>query len=160
MLKIRLQRTGRKHEPTFRIVVTESQNSTKSGRALEVLGSYDARKSNEIIHEDRVMYWISKGAQASDTMHNMLVHKKIIEGKKVNPLPRKKPIVDQAKIDAEAKATLEKAEKEAADIEAAKAAVEAPAVEEQIVEAKTVTPPEVDAEIQATEETPVEEPQA
>jgi small subunit ribosomal protein S16 len=160
MLKIRLQRTGRKHEPTFRIVVTESQNSTKSGRALEVLGSYDARKSNEIIHEERVKYWISKGAQASDTMHNMLVHKKIIEGKKVNPLPRKKPIIDQAKIDAEAKAAAEKAEKEAAEAEAAKTAAETPAVEEPIVEAESATSSEAEAETPAIEEAPAEDPQA
>jgi small subunit ribosomal protein S16 len=128
MLKIRLQRTGRKHEPTFRIVVTESQNSTKSGKALEVLGSYDPRKKNEVIHEDRVKHWMSKGAKASDTIHNLLVTKKLVEGKKVNVLPRKSPIVDQAKIDAEAKAAEEAAAAKArAEAEAAQAAAESEA---------------------------------
>ncbi len=92
MLKIRLQRTGRKHETTFRIVLTDSQNSPKSGRYLEVLGNYDPRKTNEQIKEDRVKFWISKGAQLSDTLHNMFIEKKIIEGKKVNALPKRTPI--------------------------------------------------------------------
>lgn len=93
MLKIRLQRVGRKHEPTFRVVLTDSQNSTKSGRMLEVLGSHDPRhKEKTALDADRIKYWISKGAKVTDTMHNMLVSKKIIEGKKINVLPRKTPI--------------------------------------------------------------------
>lgn len=96
MLKIRLQRTGRKHEPTFRVVLTDSKNSTKSGKYLEKLGSYDPRKENEVFDSERIKYWISKGAQPSDTLHNLLVSKKIIEGKKRNVLPKKSPIVKDA----------------------------------------------------------------
>jgi len=59
---------------------------------LEVLGNYDPRKTNEQIKEDRVKFWISKGAQLSDTLHNMFIEKKIIEGKKVNALPKRTPI--------------------------------------------------------------------
>lgn len=92
MLKIRLQRTGRKHEPTFRVVLTDSKNSTKSGKYLERLGSYDARKENEVLNADRIKYWISKGAKPSDTVFNILVQHKVIEGKKKNVLPRKSPI--------------------------------------------------------------------
>lgn len=92
MLKIRLQRVGRVHEPTFRVVVTDSKNSTKSGRALEVVGSHDPRnKSKTTLNTDRIKYWISVGAQPTVTMHNMLVSKKIIEGKKLNALPKKRP---------------------------------------------------------------------
>ncbi|MCC2630970.1 MAG: ribosomal protein small subunit ribosomal protein, partial [Candidatus Paceibacter sp.] len=90
MLKIRLQRVGRKHEPTFRLVLTDSQNSTKSGRYLEVLGNHDPRhKDKTAINVDRVKHWISKGAKPTDTVHNMFVSKKIIEGKKINVLPKK-----------------------------------------------------------------------
>lgn len=93
MLKIRLQRVGRKHEPVFRIVLTDSHNSTKSGRFLEVLGAYDARhKENAQFEGDRIKHWISKGAKLSDTLHNLLVTKKVIEGKKINVLPKKSPI--------------------------------------------------------------------
>ncbi|MDO8591020.1 MAG: 30S ribosomal protein S16, partial [bacterium] len=89
MLKIRLQRVGRKHIPTFRVVLTDSRNSTKSGRFLEILGSYDSRKDDsKIVDAERVKYWISKGAQLSGTLHNFFVHTKIIEGKKINVLPK------------------------------------------------------------------------
>jgi small subunit ribosomal protein S16 len=93
MLKIRLQRVGRKHEPVFRLVLTDSQNSTKSGRYLEMLGSHDPRKENKTEFKiERVKYWISKGAQPSDTVHNLLVSQKVIDGKKINVLPKKTPI--------------------------------------------------------------------
>jgi small subunit ribosomal protein S16 len=84
MLKIRLQRIGRKNDPSFRVVLTDRRNSPKSGKFLEVLGSYAAKQGNFEVKADRVKYWISKGANVSDTMHNFLVEKKIIEGKKVN----------------------------------------------------------------------------
>jgi small subunit ribosomal protein S16 len=101
MLKIRLQRVGRVHEPTFRIVLTESQNGPKSGRALEVLGAYDARdkggnKGNNRIDGDRIKHWIKMGAQVSDTVHNMLVSQKVLSGKKVNALPKRTPIKKDA----------------------------------------------------------------
>lgn len=94
MLMIRLQRVGRVHEPTFRVVLVDSKRSTKSGQALEVLGNHDTRKAknNSNVDGERVKYWISKGAQLSDTMRNLLISKKIITGKKVNALPKKRPI--------------------------------------------------------------------
>ena len=96
MLKIRLQRVGRKHEPSFRLVLTDSKNSTKSGKYLEVLGNYDARRGEKAeFKADKILYWMSKGAQASPTVHNLLISKKIIEGKKVNVLPKKRPILKE-----------------------------------------------------------------
>lgn len=95
MLKIRLQRIGRKNDPSFRAVLTDSKNSTKSGRFLEILGTYNPKTAdaqpNKIFKSDRIKYWLSKGAQLSPTMHNFLVHDKVIEGKKINVLPKKKP---------------------------------------------------------------------
>ncbi len=94
MLKIRLQRVGRKHEPSFRLVLTDSKNSTKSGKYLEILGNYDARRGEKAeFKADRISYWMSKGAKASETVHNLLISKKMIEGKKINTLPKKKPIL-------------------------------------------------------------------
>ncbi len=96
MLKIRLQRVGRKHEPTFRLVLTDSKNSPKSGRTLETLGAYDSRRGDKAeFKNDRIKYWITQGAQLSGTIHNLLVDRKVIEGKKVNVLPKKKPIVKE-----------------------------------------------------------------
>ena len=48
MLIIRLQRTGRKHEPTFRVVLTDSKNGPKSGKYLKNLGWYDTRIKNKL----------------------------------------------------------------------------------------------------------------
>ncbi len=123
MLIIRLQRVGRKHEPVFRLVVTDSKNSTKSGKTLETLGSYDARHGEQaVINTERVTYWMGQGAQTSDTVHNMLVHKKIITGKKVNALPLKKAIVKDAP--AEAPAPVAASVVEAAPVAAPETVVE------------------------------------
>jgi small subunit ribosomal protein S16 len=101
MLKVRLQRVGRKNDPSFRVVVTNSLNAPKSGKFLEVVGSYDARKDRIDLKGERIKHWISNGAQVSDTVHNLLVSKKVIEGKKINVLPKKKPIVKEgAKVEA------------------------------------------------------------
>ena len=91
MLKIRLQRIGRKNDPSFRAVLTDSKNSAKSGKFLEIVGTYNPKQGEAKFDGERVKYWISKGAKLSDTMHNFLVSKKIISGKKVNVLSKKKP---------------------------------------------------------------------
>ena len=95
MLKIRLQRIGRKNDPSFRVVLTDSKNSAKSGKFLEILGTYNPKAANKKERtnfvNDRIKHWLSKGVKLSDTMHNFLVSDKVIEGKKVNVLPKKKP---------------------------------------------------------------------
>ncbi|MEK7622201.1 MAG: 30S ribosomal protein S16 [Patescibacteria group bacterium] len=91
MLRIRLQRVGRKHETAFRVVVVDSRRGTKSGRALEIVGSYDPRRGKPSLKTDRIKHWLSVGAQASGTAHNLLVDTKIVAGPKVNVLPKRKP---------------------------------------------------------------------
>lgn len=119
MLMIRLQRTGRKNEPTFRVVLTDSKNGPKSGKSLEVLGSYDSRRGDKaVIDADRVKYWMSQGAKASGTIHNLLVSKKLISGKKVNVLPKKSPIKKEGEATAEAAAPESTPTAEAAPVEA------------------------------------------
>ena len=100
MLKIRLQRIGRKNDPAFRVVLTDSKNSTKSGRFLEILGTYNPKAGEKNLENDRIKYWISKGAKCSNTMHNFLVQDKIISGKKVNVLPKKKPTLKRKELKA------------------------------------------------------------
>ena len=106
MLKIRLQRTGRKHEPTFRLVLTDSKNSAKTGRFLEILGSHDFRKENTDIKKERVLHWMKTGAKPTPTVHNLLITEKVIEGKKINVLGKK----SVPKKEEEAKAAEPKAE--------------------------------------------------
>lgn len=89
MLKIRLQRVGKKHDPSFRIILTDSRSAPKSGKCIELLGSYNARKGGiPQFKKERIDYWISKGVQLSDTVHNLFVNAKIIEAKKKNVLPK------------------------------------------------------------------------
>jgi small subunit ribosomal protein S16 len=90
MLKIRLQRTGKRGQAYFRLVVTEHTTKPK-GKYLEFLGSYDPHKNEISVKADRVKYWLSVGAKLSETANNLLVGKGIIEGKKVKVWrPKKK----------------------------------------------------------------------
>ena len=91
---IRLQRTGRKHEPTFRVVLTDSKNGPKSGKYLKNLGWYDSRLKNDAVKQldvEAIKHWTSKGAKLSLTLHNFLISQKVITGKKLNALPKKTP---------------------------------------------------------------------
>jgi len=92
MLTIRFQRTGRKNNPAFRIVVLEKQRSPKAGNPLQVLGSYNPKTKHTVIDSERVKHWMSKGAQLSGTVNNLFITKGVIEGKKVNVLGKKTPI--------------------------------------------------------------------
>ncbi|KKQ35955.1 MAG: 30S ribosomal protein S16 [Candidatus Nomurabacteria bacterium GW2011_GWB1_37_5] len=103
MLTIRLQRTGRKNDPHFRAVVIDSKEGPKSGNFIEKLGSYNPKAGEIILDAERVKYWIKVGAKTSDTMHNFLISKKIIEGKKVNVLSKKSPTKKRKEIKAEKK---------------------------------------------------------
>jgi small subunit ribosomal protein S16 len=91
MLKIRLQRTGRINNPSYRVVVVEHTASPKTGNVVELVGTYDPKAKVKNLAADRIKYWISVGAQASGTVHNMLVTAGIVKGKKVNVLPQKSP---------------------------------------------------------------------
>lgn len=82
MLKIRLQRVGRKNDPSFRIVCIDSKKGPKSGNNIEILGSYNPKQNYINIKEERVKYWISTGAQISDVVNNILIKKGIIKAKK------------------------------------------------------------------------------
>lgn len=93
---MRLQRVGRKHEPTFRLVLTDSKNSTKSGRFKEILGSFDPRKTTEVFKVERIKHWLSHGISTTPTVHNLFVTHGIVKGEKINVLPKKTPIIKEA----------------------------------------------------------------
>jgi small subunit ribosomal protein S16 len=71
------------------VVLTDSKNSAKSGKYLEVLGSYDPKSKAKAFKKDDILTRIGQGAQVSETLHNLLVEEKIITGKKLNALPKK-----------------------------------------------------------------------
>jgi small subunit ribosomal protein S16 len=74
-LKIRLQRHGASHRPFYRMVVTEAA-ARRDGRFVEVLGTYEPqakRKEDELkLKLDRIDYWKSVGAKASDTAASLI----------------------------------------------------------------------------------------
>lgn len=153
MLMIRLQRVGRKNDPSFRAVVVDSHVAAKTGKVIEVVGNYDARHGEPALKADRILDWISKGAQVSDTMHNLLVKKGVVKGAKKNVASSKLGKKAQA-----AKDTKEKADAEAAKVEAKKAE-QAEAPTEPIAEEGSAEVTETPAEAEATE-APAEETKA
>ena len=100
MLKIRLQRVGRKNHAEFRVVVSEHQKAPTSGKNLEILGSYNPHTDTVTLVKDRIEHWMSGGAQPSGTVHNLLINQNIIKGKKVNVLPKKTAPVKEEKEEA------------------------------------------------------------
>jgi small subunit ribosomal protein S16 len=83
MLVIRFLRTGKKNQPSFKIVVVEKTRSSTSGRFAEQVGFYNPLTKEKVLKGGRIKYWLSVGAQPSNTVHNLLVSEKIIEGKKI-----------------------------------------------------------------------------
>lgn len=82
MLTIKLSKIGKTNKKVFRLVISE-KGRDPYGNVLEILGSYDPYSKNLQAKADRVKYWISKGAQMTNTVNNLLVGQNVIEGKKV-----------------------------------------------------------------------------
>ena len=72
-VKIRLNRMGAKKNPFYRIVVADSR-FPRDGRFIEVLGNYDPSKQPALVNidEEKVIDWMNKGAQPTDTVKNLL----------------------------------------------------------------------------------------
>lgn len=90
MLKVRFQRVGKKHQPSFRLVVMPHRVKAK-GKYTEKLGSYDPRAHRSTVKAERVQYWVGQGAQVSDTAYNFLVRAGVFPGpkRKISIRPRK-----------------------------------------------------------------------
>ena len=72
-VKIRLNRLGAKKNPFYRIVVADSR-APRDGRFIEVLGNYDPSQTPAVVNvdEEKVLGWMQKGAQRTDTEKNLL----------------------------------------------------------------------------------------
>ena len=89
---IRMQRVGRKNDAAFRVVLTEKRSKSKSGQQ-EILGSHHPKTKETVLKNERISYWISKGAQVSPTVRNLLSSKKVLEGKTIPAVnPRVKTV--------------------------------------------------------------------
>jgi len=83
MLVIRYLRVGKKNQPSFKIVVTDKRKPPRGGRFVEILGFYNPLTKKKNVKKERILHWLSKGAQPSVSIHNLLISEKIIEGKKI-----------------------------------------------------------------------------
>ena len=72
-VSIRLRREGTKNSPYYKVVVADKR-SPRDGKFIEIVGAYDPKKPghNSTLNIDRVEYWISKGAQPSDTVRSLI----------------------------------------------------------------------------------------
>ena len=72
-VSIRLRREGAKNRPYYKVVVADSR-SPRDGKFIELLGTYDPKKTghNSTLKLDRIEYWMSKGAQPSDTVRSLI----------------------------------------------------------------------------------------
>lgn len=91
---MRLQRIGKRGQAYFRVIVTEHTKKPK-GEYLELLGTYNPHEKVLKVKKDRIEYWVSKGAQTSPTVNNLLVNYKIWDKEKVQSWrPKVKPKVE------------------------------------------------------------------
>jgi small subunit ribosomal protein S16 len=74
-VKLRLKRMGKKKQPTYRVVASDSR-SPRDGRFIEIIGTYEPRKdpSGIEVDQEKAVEWLMKGAKASDTVRKLLEH--------------------------------------------------------------------------------------
>ena len=93
MLAIKLQRIGKKHQPSYRLVVAE-RRSKMAAPPVEDLGSYNSFTKKATFKKDRAEYWLKIGAQPTVTAHNLLVKEGMVSSaKKSVKMP--KPVAKQ-----------------------------------------------------------------
>ena len=80
MVKIRLRRTGKTQQPSYRLVVADSR-SPRDGKFIEIIGHYNPIRSPKVleINGDRARYWLGVGAQPSDTVVGLLKKQSILD---------------------------------------------------------------------------------
>jgi len=97
MLMVRLQRIGKRGQAYFRVVILEHTSRVK-GKYLELLGTYNPHQKEFKVKKDRIEHWISKGAQVSPTVNNLMVNYKVWNKPKMQSWKPKK----KAKVEASA----------------------------------------------------------
>jgi small subunit ribosomal protein S16 len=82
MLAIKLQRIGKKHQPSYRVVVAEKR-SKMAAPPVEDLGSYNPFTKVVTVKKDRVLHWVKMGAQPTITANNVLVGQGVLSTPKI-----------------------------------------------------------------------------
>ncbi len=86
MLKIRLRRTGARHQPSYRVVVADSR-AARDGAFVDHLGHYNPRTDppTVVIDEEKALKWLRQGAQPSDAVRQLLRTLGTLERVKAEP---------------------------------------------------------------------------
>ena len=134
MLAIRLFRTGKKKQPSYKVVVTNKINPPQGGKFVEQVGFYNPLTNEKTLNAERIKYWLSVGAQPSDTIHNMLVTEKIVEGEKKKMRLGKKEEVKVEEAPKKEEKPKEEAPKEEVKVEETPEVKEEPKEEEKSAE--------------------------
>lgn len=133
MVRIRLSRFGKKNSPTFRIVVSDGRKDVH-GTYIEAIGRYNPSvQPHEVeVDKERAQYWLSQGAQASTSVHNILVEQGVIDAqkKKASKIIKPEPVVEEPTEVAE-ETSGDDAPAEEQPAEAAEAPAEEPVAEEE-----------------------------
>ena len=89
MLKVRLQRIGKRGQAHFKVVVLEHTKKPQ-GEYLEQLGTYDPHAKKFVVDRSKVENWMTKGAQITPTVNNLMVNYKIWDRPKMESWKPKK----------------------------------------------------------------------
>ncbi len=141
MLIIRLQRTGKKNQADFRIVLAE-KTAPVNKKFNEILGSYNPRKKDFKVKTERLQYWLGQHVALSATVNNLFITKGVMQGTKVKAFSTPKK-------EAAPEAAPAKAEETPAEVAEATQEMEA---------AVSVGEPVVEAKPENTETSPAEAP--
>ena len=138
MLRIRLRRTGKKKQPSYRVVVADSR-APRDGRFVETIGFYNPRTDPPTfrIEEERALYWLSQGAKPSEPVARLLEKQGTLDR-----FARLKAGEDLESLLAEAAEERRAAEEAAIEVEKAPPE-EAPEAEEAAIEAEETPAEEV-----------------
>ena len=142
MLVLKLQRRGKKHQPFYRLVVSE-RRSKVTGQEVESLGWYDPKSKERKFNKERILHWLQNGAQKTDSVHNLLIRDGIIEGSSI--AVHKKPKASKEEV-------------EGSKVEKENQSEKTMEVNNQMEETTPETPVEETPAEEATEETPSEAP--
>ena len=107
MLKIRLKRIGKKHDPQYRIIIIPARTK-RDGRAVEYIGYYNPISKEIKLKVERAKYWLSTGAQPTDTVRSILVKHKLLKKRDYPKRPPRKPKKDLKEQGKEDKGTIKK----------------------------------------------------
>ncbi len=162
MLSIRLSRVGKKKAPIYRVVVMPKTRDPWA-KTTDVLGNWNPRTKTLTVNIEKAQKWIKDGAECSDTVWNVFVDNKIVEGKKrsvTHISGKRKGDMEKAVTEKKAKEDAAKAKADAAkaaEEEAKKAAAEAAKAEAEAAKAAAEAPAPVAEEAAPVAETPTAE---